>query len=60
MKPTELILVRCLSLMDCIGRTMDRHKTLNQIIRVFPSGKIGQSKSIIISSHASEIAKQID
>jgi hypothetical protein len=39
---------------------MDRYKTLNQMLRVFPSGKIGQRKSIITTSHASEIAKQID
>lgn len=39
---------------------MYRYKTLNRILRVFPPGKIGQRKSIITTSHASEIAKQID
>jgi hypothetical protein len=38
---------------------MDRYKTLNQTLRAFPSGKIGQRKSIITTSDASEIAKQI-
>ena len=39
---------------------MDRDKTLNQMLRVFPSGKIGPRKSISTTSHASETAKQID
>jgi hypothetical protein len=74
MKLTELILVRFLPLLDCIlysvyekrfsrtkaGRTLDRCKTLNQTLRVFASVKIGRRKSIITTSIASEIAKQID
>ena len=39
---------------------MYRYNTLNRILRVFPSGKIGQRKSIITTSHVSEIGKQID
>ncbi len=39
---------------------MNKCKTLNQTIRVFASVNIGQRKSIITTSHASEIAKQID
>jgi hypothetical protein len=39
---------------------MDRYKTLDQILRVFSSGKIGQRKPITATSRASEIAKQID
>jgi hypothetical protein len=42
------------------GCTLDRCKTLNQTLRVFASVKIGRRKSIITTSHASEIAKQID